>query len=333
MLDLLRRKSSSIFVKIILGTIVVVFVFFFGSGSLNQSLKARQTAAIVNGEVITNNLVDGLFQFQTDNNPLYKQLPDEMKLQMRQSILNALIEESVLLDQAKKAGLRVSDLELATEIKQNPQFQKNGSFDLEAYNKNFRPAFQSIYGLDYETWIRRNLLRDKLDATFNNSLFFSNAYSAHQATLTETTFKFKTIIIPEEDPLDGAEATANPADIIWPLFKAGSVPQATLDKYGLKEIDTPELTLGQLNQVLSGSDDMANMELLLKLTPENPYPPQAIKVGNTYHLIKLVERKTQETSEETAKNMGDQMEQSMALQWMSAWTDELIKKASIKISE
>ena len=292
MLDLLRRKSSSIFVKIILGTIVVVFVFFFGSGSLNQSLKARQTAAIVNGEVITNNLVDGLYQFQTDNNPLYKQLPDEMKLQMKQSILNALIEESVLLDQAKKAGLRVSDLELATEIKQNQQFQKNGSFDLETYNKNFRPAFQSIYGMDYEAWVRRNLLRDKLDTAFNESLFFSDAYVAHQAKLSQTSFKFKEIIIIPEDAVEGEPAKVNLADEIWPLFKSGAVPQGLLEKNSLKEIETPELTLGQLNQALSGSDDLADIQLLLALTPENPYPPEPIKVGNTYHLIKLVEKKT-----------------------------------------
>ncbi|EKD42681.1 MAG: hypothetical protein ACD_73C00062G0001 [uncultured bacterium] len=313
-----------------------------------------------------------MFAFQRDNNPMYKQLPDSLQAQVKQSILNAIIEETIILDQAKKAQLRVSDLELAKSIKMNPQFQKEGKFDLAGYNDYFRPGFLSTYGIDFEQWTRKNMLRDKLDAVFTDSLFFSDAFITRKAMLEKTEFTFKKIVItpaelvkdfnPESTAVDALvkeEKDKNPQGVeeelknnviaklkleegekraeklkneLWPLFKNGKLTSAQLEQAGLKEIDTPSIPLAQINQVLSGDEEPGNISQILKLNETNPTPSEPIVLGNSIHFIKLVKKTIPQDLDAAKKELATSMPETYSSQWISRFADELIKKASININ-
>ena len=135
MLNLMRKHAGSWMIKIVLFAIVVVFVFW-GVGSM-RSRKATQVADI-NGEIITQQdfrqayyrLVDNYRRIYGEqyNDALLKMLrPNEMAL-------NQLINKVLMMQEAKRLKLEVSDRELAEAIRAIPAFQNNGVFDYQRYN-------------------------------------------------------------------------------------------------------------------------------------------------------------------------------------------------------
>ena len=134
MLRLLRQNATNWLIKIILGAIVVVFVFW-GVGSFRAQRKDR--VALVNGETITlkeyretyNNIIEQLRQRSGNN------LNDDMikMLNVKSQALDRLIDKKLILQEAAKFNLKVTDDELADTIKQIKAFQINGNFDSQIY--------------------------------------------------------------------------------------------------------------------------------------------------------------------------------------------------------
>ena len=110
MLSLMRKHAGTWMIKIILGAIVVVFVFW-GVGSFRSQRSGR--VADVNGSIITiddyrtsyNNLVEQVRQSFGNN------LNDDLlqTLQLRKRALDQLIDRSLMLQAAEALKLTVSD--------------------------------------------------------------------------------------------------------------------------------------------------------------------------------------------------------------------------------
>ena len=136
MLNVMRKHAGSWMIKVILFAIVIVFVFW-GVGSFD-SQKASKVAT-VNDEVITvsnyrrayNNLIDRYRQ------QFGSSLNDGMieMLNIKDQALNQLIDRAVLLQEAKKLDLRVTDAEVAESIMNTSVFQTNGRFDNRRYRR------------------------------------------------------------------------------------------------------------------------------------------------------------------------------------------------------
>ena len=134
MLRFLRQNASSWLIKIILGAIVLVFVFW-GVGSFRSQRKDR--VALVNGETITseeyreayNNAIEQLRQRLGNN------LNDDMikMFNVKSQALDMLIDKKLMLQEAAKLNLRVTNDELADTIRQIEAFQTNGNFDSQIY--------------------------------------------------------------------------------------------------------------------------------------------------------------------------------------------------------
>ncbi|MBI5739378.1 MAG: SurA N-terminal domain-containing protein [Nitrospirae bacterium] len=61
---------------------------------------------------------------------------EEMKkLNLKERVLNSLVDRKVLLVAAQEAGITVTDKELQKEIIGTPYFQRNGVFDREVYER------------------------------------------------------------------------------------------------------------------------------------------------------------------------------------------------------
>lgn len=174
MLRLMRDKAGSWFIKIILGSIVIVFIFW-GVGSFRSQRFAR--VAEVNGEPIPlesyrqayNNLLDRYRQ-QFGN-----RLDDKMieMLNLRQQALDQLVDQSLLRQEAKKMDFRVTDQELVASIQQIPAFQSGGVFDTGLYRRVLN--YNRLDPEEFEALRREEILVNKIRRFVLDSVKVSDA--------------------------------------------------------------------------------------------------------------------------------------------------------------
>jgi len=134
MLRFMRQQAGNWLIKVLLGAIVIVFIFW-GVGSFRAQRGGR--VALVNGDQITldeyrevyNNLLEQLRKRFGNN------LNDDMikMLQVKKQALNQLIDNKLLVQEAQRLKFRVSDKELADAIMQFGAFQRAGVFDNRLY--------------------------------------------------------------------------------------------------------------------------------------------------------------------------------------------------------
>jgi peptidyl-prolyl cis-trans isomerase D len=161
MLYLMRKHATSWIIKFLLSAIVIVFVFW-GVGSFREGNVNR--VAEVNGNVITldqyyeayNNVIEGYKQQFGDN------LDESMlkALNIKQQVVNTLIERELVFQEAQRLNIRVTDEELARSIQSISYFQKDGIFDNRFYVNVLRR--NRMTPEQFEASQRQSLLLSKL---------------------------------------------------------------------------------------------------------------------------------------------------------------------------
>lgn len=136
MLSSMRKSAGSWMIKILLGIIVLAFIFM-GAGSFYSRRGA--TVAKVNGEPVTvdeyqqayNRIMQNLRQQFGDR------LDDKMleTLDVKNQAINWLVEKHLLMQVAENNDMRVPNEVLARSIAQLPVFQSNGRFDPQLYRQ------------------------------------------------------------------------------------------------------------------------------------------------------------------------------------------------------
>ena len=136
MLRYLRENTGNWIIKIFLGIIVIVFVFL-GVGSFGS--KRNDSIATIDDKPIT------IKEYQQ----VYKSIVDQMRtrfgknlnddilkaLNVKQQALDTLIEQKIILSEADKLKIKVSDKELQENLMSIKAFQRDGKFDLAQYKK------------------------------------------------------------------------------------------------------------------------------------------------------------------------------------------------------
>jgi peptidyl-prolyl cis-trans isomerase D len=165
----MRKHAGTWMIKIILGAIVVVFVFW-GVGSYTSRRSGR--VASVNGTIITiddyrvsySNLVEQVRQ--SFGNNLNEELIE--MLQIRKRALDQLIDRSLMRQAAEKFKLTVSDEELAESIRNVAAFQTAGSFDGRRYINTLNS--NKLTPETFEVQQRDALIIDKLQAFVSGNI-------------------------------------------------------------------------------------------------------------------------------------------------------------------
>ncbi|MGD9106167.1 MAG: SurA N-terminal domain-containing protein [Desulfobacterales bacterium] len=134
MLRFMRQQAGNWLIKVLLGAIVIVFIFW-GVGSFRAQRGGR--VALINGDQITldeyreayNNLIERL------RNRFGNNLNEDMikMLRVKEQALNQLIDNKLLVQEARRFKFRVSNKELAHAIMQIEAFQRAGVFDNRMY--------------------------------------------------------------------------------------------------------------------------------------------------------------------------------------------------------
>lgn len=169
MLEFMRKRARSVWIKVIFLIIVVVFVFWGVGGSLTGGRP--DVVANVDGRIIS------LREFQRAHEnmknayrDLYKErLTPELleKMNLREQTLDQLVQTRLLEAEARRVGFTASDDEVRQEIAKVEAFQEHGSFTQDRYVRVLR--YLRLTPGEFEEEQRSQLLIKKLQRLIDDA--------------------------------------------------------------------------------------------------------------------------------------------------------------------
>ena len=161
-ITLMRKHTKSILIKIMVGLIAVVFVFW---GIYSFREKRGSKVAYVNGDLITGQeyalryreLLDSLQQQYKEywNDNLIK------VFRVKERALDSLIDELLIRQESENLGLGVTDDEVSDTILSAPAFQEGGKFDMSKYRSILR--YNRMEPAQFESRVKSDLLSEKIN--------------------------------------------------------------------------------------------------------------------------------------------------------------------------
>jgi peptidyl-prolyl cis-trans isomerase D len=169
MLEFMRKRARSTWIKVIFLIIIAVFVFWGVGGSISGG--GLDVIANIDGRAISARE----FQRAHENmknayREMYKeQLTAEVleKMNLQQQALDQLIEIRLLEAEATRVGFTVSDNEVRQEIAKVEAFQEHGSFSQERYLRVLR--YLRLSPNEFEEEQRTQLLVKKLQSLITDA--------------------------------------------------------------------------------------------------------------------------------------------------------------------
>ncbi len=167
MLDFLRNnlKKFAIFLWIAAGAFIIGGAYLFVRGPFTMG----SNTAIQVGEIkisfpeyekAYNNVYKFYVQLLTQLKGGNFSDEDLKKLNIKQKTINMLVERALLLQEAKKEGIKVTNNDVLRAIESNPAFYYNGKFSKEKYLAILKA--NGINPKDYEESLKTSLYIDKL---------------------------------------------------------------------------------------------------------------------------------------------------------------------------
>lgn len=160
MLRFLRKGATSLYVKLFLAVIVIVFIFW-GIGTFTSERK--NLIAKVNGIPITLKEFQEYYNFQLSRlKQTFGELSakDLAELKLKEQVLEELIKLKLLEDQAEKLKIKITPVEVTYAISQIPSFQENGKFSTVKYQYILREL--GISPDFFEKLIKSDLIYQRL---------------------------------------------------------------------------------------------------------------------------------------------------------------------------
>ncbi len=167
MLDFVRTKQKSIIIKLVFGLIILSFVIGYAmltSPGDNSGPARANLAATVNGSEIA------FSDFQAAYGNLYQLYQSiyreqftpalEKQLKLAQKSLDGVVNQALLLEEAKRLGLKVDKQEIVAAIAAIGAFQENGAFNRDRYLRVLQS--QRLSAEEFEELQRRDLLVAKV---------------------------------------------------------------------------------------------------------------------------------------------------------------------------
>jgi peptidyl-prolyl cis-trans isomerase D len=129
MLKAMRKHAKYFY--FLFGIVILAFVFWM-PGTIEQN--SVQVVAEIGEEKITTQeywrAYDNMADLYRD---VYREQFDAEAMDLKGIVLNALVEERLLLIAAQEADITVTDKELQEAIVNNPSFMRDGAFDKDIY--------------------------------------------------------------------------------------------------------------------------------------------------------------------------------------------------------
>ena len=277
MLMRIRDGASGILAYIIVILIAIPFAFwgiqeYFGG-------PADINVAEVNGEEITKRLFDAQLQDQRRylksilGNSYDSLYSDENKL--KESVLDTLIQNTLLGEETKNAGYRISDSKLAERIQAVPQFQEQGRFSSSRYEQLL--ASQGRSPGQFEQQLRQEESINQYQGSVVYSSFLPANDKQRYAALKQQKRNFDYMLL----ELDPSAVTASD-DEIQAYYDANKESFKSLERVKLEYLEIKQQAIAD---ALSYSEDE-----LLDSYNDDPTRFQSAELRKASHILfKLAE--------------------------------------------
>jgi peptidyl-prolyl cis-trans isomerase D len=159
MLTTLRNHAQSWLIKVVLGIIVITFVISFGIGTFTNPKEVL--VKIGNREILVS---EYMRQYQEELDRLRQRFPDNAEtlaaqLNLRQQVLDRMVNRHLLLTAAAEQGLMVNQDEVKEAVTGQSAFQLNGHFDFTTYRQIL--AQNNLSPAEFESRMHDDLLLGK----------------------------------------------------------------------------------------------------------------------------------------------------------------------------
>ncbi len=255
MLMQIRERASGIIAYIIIGLIAIPFALW----GIHDYLGGPddQKVAEVNDEEIVKRIFDAQVQDQrrylksvlgSSFDSIYS---DEDKL--KQNVLDSLIQNTLLSDEIKNAGYRISNNKLTERIQAVPQFQNAGRFDSVKYEQFL--ATQRRNPVEFENQLRQEEAISQYQGSAVYSSFLPTKDKQKYAALTQQKRDFDYFLInPDVSSVDVTDKE------ISDYYQSNKQSFKTLQRVKLEYLEVKQKDIGDVltfteDEVRSSYDD------------------------------------------------------------------------------
>lgn len=181
-----RHKRLAV---IIIAVASLSFLFWmFSVSDVRQMFGLKGCVAEVNGECIS--LREFRYELLRYSDLLQK---DELKDTVKRQVLYSLVNQEVLYQKALELGIRTSSGEIAESIKNDPNFERNGRFDMETYKSLLERV--ELTPSEYEHYLRKRLTVRKLVDLISSMVYLTDEEVGLQEGMFSTKFSGRVYLI------------------------------------------------------------------------------------------------------------------------------------------
>ena len=220
MLKLMRDSFQQL--KWILVAIVAIFILFifvdWGGGGPNSNTgdQGGAYAARVNGETIsTREFERSLYYMEKNYEQMYKQplSPDQIaQMGLPKQVLESLIDQHLLLQQAKRLHLSASQQEIRQKILEIPTLNPDGKFvGEELYTRYVTGMMGFASAAEFEEELAREITLSKIESALQTSVVVSPKAAEAEYRRNNESAKIKYVLYPASR--EAASVTVTPAEV------------------------------------------------------------------------------------------------------------------------
>ena len=219
----------------------------FSAADVEQMFGLKRCAAEVNGKCIT--LREFRYELLRYSDFLEK---EELRSVVKRQVLYSLISRELLYQKALEIGVIASDLEVAETIRKDPNFKRNGRFDIDLYKETIERL--GLTPQEYEAFMRKKLTASKFINFISGLVYLTDMEKEFQRKLLSTRLYGKLYIVspksvsldyrPDEEELErfykeNRERFLTPEKRTYLLWKTENKEKAHSVYSSLKKGDIP----------------------------------------------------------------------------------------------
>ncbi|WP_417521146.1 SurA N-terminal domain-containing protein [Marinobacter sp.] len=207
MLQDIRENSQGTIAKIIIG-LLVVSLSIWGMDAIVGGFSGEPEVATVNGEDITERDFLRVVQLESQRRLGEMERPDPALLnedQIRKDVLDQLIQEQVLIQDANAQGLSLNDADIDALITQMPQFQVDGQFNRDRFVASVRNLGMGVG--EFREAMRKQYVVNQIRAGIMQSGLVADENAAQLLRIQNQTRSFRVLQVPASAVSGDVEVT------------------------------------------------------------------------------------------------------------------------------